>query len=270
MNNVKQVPETMNCEGLASVQPSARRQARQFNPEQVGRMICNDWRTSPEPIPRLSRDIVHVWRVNLPQESELPWRSLLSLDERQRGDRFHFDADRIRFTVTRGVLRTLLGQYFDAAPQALSFRYNEFGKPSLDLRHDSTEIHFNVSHSGGCSLLAFSVGAPLGVDVEHLAIERDIENVARMAFSPDRYESFLLLPKASRKKSFFEAWTCQEALAKALGCGLFMAVDSQTVDNADSSEWFIRSIKLDAEYAAAIALKARNVHLHFWKWTGPG
>ena len=77
-----------------------------------------------------------------------------------------FHRDRSRFIATRGILRELLGGYVNLAPGHLEFDYGPQGKPTLRTALPQQSVQFNVSHSHGVALLAFSVGRRLGVDVE--------------------------------------------------------------------------------------------------------
>jgi 4'-phosphopantetheinyl transferase len=209
---------------------------------------------------------VHLWRIKLSQETEQHWQRILTTEEQERAHRFHFAADRRRFTVTRGLLRTLLGQYLDAEPESLSFECNEFGKPSLARAQNPKGINFNVAHSGDCSLLAFGLATHLGVDVEHLQIERNVADLAKAVLSLSQYASFLQLPEGVHKETFFEAWTRNEAIAKALGGGLSIALDRFEIKGASAPEWSIRNIEMGGRYTAAIAVRARNIDLRLWNW----
>ena len=71
------------------------------------------WEKPPE-APALSSDEVHVWRAAV--TSVIPeLHDTLSDDECARADRFRFEKDRTQYAKTRGVLRTLLGEYLGCA-----------------------------------------------------------------------------------------------------------------------------------------------------------
>src|SRR5437870_12369443 len=78
----------------------------------------------------LADDDVHVWRVPLNQYTErVPgWRQVLSVDERMRADRFHFEKDRNQFIESRAALRFILGEYLNIVPQQVRFAYGTHGK----------------------------------------------------------------------------------------------------------------------------------------------
>ena len=54
---------------------------------------------------QLPQDEVHVWRIGLDWSPERvqAMNAVLSLDERQKANRFRFDQDRTRHVVGRGV-----------------------------------------------------------------------------------------------------------------------------------------------------------------------
>ncbi len=56
---------------------------------------------------------------------------LLSADERERAERFHFRRDAMRWIAARAVLREILGGCLGADPRALTFTYGDKGKPAL-------------------------------------------------------------------------------------------------------------------------------------------
>src|SRR6266699_935579 len=136
------------------------------------------WPSPPDQLSLTAKD-VHIWRASL----ELPaaivqtLRRLLSADEQDRADRFYFEKDRRHFTVARGFLRKLLGRYLAIAPAELRFTYAEHGKPQLasGLKSDfkpgleselARQLRFNLAHSGGLALYAFTSIGQIGIDLE--------------------------------------------------------------------------------------------------------
>jgi len=83
-----------------------------------------------------------------PPRQNREWRSLLSEDELQRAQRFHFDRDRKHFCAARGLLRTVLSGYLAVPAKDIAFRYLEKGKPELAAIPEAGQLNFNVSHSG--------------------------------------------------------------------------------------------------------------------------
>ncbi len=164
---------------------------------------------------------VDVWRASLddqPLEAMEGMTALISPDEAERARSFYFDRDRRRFVVGRGILRILLGRYLGCAPAQVAFRYGAHGKPAL--ANASVGLHFNVAHSEGLALYAFTRAGEVGVDVECMRDLPDWEQVAEAAFSPHELAQLRACAPARRRDEFFRAWTRQEAVLKALGTGL--------------------------------------------------
>jgi 4'-phosphopantetheinyl transferase len=172
-------------------------------------------------VPRLEADCGHVWKLRLdrPKPAIDAALQLLAADERARAARFVFDVHRDRFIACRSSLRLLLGQYLDAAPAHLTFRYNDFGKPELAALPASLPLRFNVSHCDDWALIAVTLEHPLGVDIERLRQLDDLENVARNCFSAQELQALLSVPASHKAEAFFNCWTRKEALIKAWGDG---------------------------------------------------
>jgi 4'-phosphopantetheinyl transferase len=197
----------------------------------------------------------------------------------ERAGRFHFARDRDHYTVARAVLRDILGRYLGLAPASLRFKYNPFGKPSLD--DGARGVRFNLSHSGGIALYAVALGREVGVDVEQLKDEMDCGGVAERFFSPSEVAALRTLPPEAQKRAFFDCWTRKEAYVKARGDGLSLPLDSFDVsvapgepaallrtrdDACEASRWTLRELSTEPGYAAALAVEGRDWRLRCWRW----
>ena len=78
------------------------------------------WRTPAKNL-ELGTDEVHIWKapLDVPKAVLSSFQSTLSPDEVIRMQRFAFDKDRYRWTVARGLLRTLLGSYTQTDPDTM-------------------------------------------------------------------------------------------------------------------------------------------------------
>lgn len=163
---------------------------------------------------------VQVWvadlRLDPARRGELERH--LAADERERAARFHRSIDRERFIAARGLLREVLAARLGIAPAAVGFDPADGGKPRLADR--DTDLRFNASRSGERAAFALAVAREVGVDVERVRDELDIEAVARRALSPGELRDWLQLPEHRRPAAFFAAWARKEAYAKARGEGL--------------------------------------------------
>jgi 4'-phosphopantetheinyl transferase len=229
----------------------------------------------------LPGDEVHLWRVDLDslRDSEPRWQKILSSDESARAARFRFAIDRQRFVVARGILRTILGNYLGIDPAALIFFYSSKDKPSLAQSHSADGLSFNISHSGAVILLAFTRRREVGVDVEEIRRDFEVEAIARRFFSPHEQNELAALPKEKRFEAFFRCWTRKEAYIKATGDGLSLplhqfdvsiAFGSQDAllatrpDPTEASLWSLREVPAGEGHVAALCVRGRGWKLQDW------
>ena len=242
------------------------------------------WPSPPDQL-SLGAAEVHVWRASLEQPPEIVegLRQLLSTDEQTRAARFHFEKDRRHFIVARGVLRKLLGRYLEIAPTDLRFAYADHGKPALapEIAEQVTPLKFNLAHSGGLAVYAFSCLGEIGVDLEHIKPEFTGDDIARRFFSTTEVACLDQLPADARALAFFNCWTRKEAFIKAKGIGLSLALDQFDVtlapdqkaellrtrwDESEADRWSLRTLEIGAGYVGAVALEAHNWQLNCWEF----
>lgn len=237
------------------------------------------WECASAAVP-LENDAVHVWRASLRGgASPGALHALLSAEERQRAARFRFDRDRDDFIAARGILRILLGRYLNAAPEELLFDYNAHGKPHLREAAKHARCRFNLSHSHGLALFAFSRRRELGVDLERIRSDIEVEAIADRFFSARERHLLQALPPAERLSAFFVCWTQKEAYVKARGKGLGFGLDQFDVgldgrerlqatrpDPQEAGRWSIRVLMLDGAHAAAVAAEGRDWQLRCWDY----
>lgn len=240
-----------------------------------------EWRSPPSRL-LLQEMQVHLWLTELirPIEEVARLRTLLSEDERARADRFHFEKDRVAYTIGRGNLRKLLAQYLDVEPTAPRFTYNKYGKPVLDAASVSSSVatedlaaslNFNVSHSGQLALYGFALDRAIGVDIEWHRDNIDPLEIAKGFFSPSENQTLNgLSTTAEHFQAFYNCWTRKEAYIKAHGMGLSLPLDSFDVTLApgdpaqlvatrpneeEVNQWVVDAIAVPVGYTAAIALE---------------
>jgi 4'-phosphopantetheinyl transferase len=229
----------------------------------------------------LPEDEVHLWRADLEaiRTDESRWQKLLSSDESTRAARFHFARDRQRFVASRALLRTILGSYLATDPSGLSFAYSKKEKPSLGQGHRASGISFNLSHSGGVALFAFTRRREIGVDVEHLRSDFDLEAIARRFFSASEQKRLAALPPEEKAAAFFRCWTRKEAYIKATGDGLSLPLTQFDVSleagetsgllatrpNAEEAgRWQLREVAGGSGYIAALCVRGKDWKLRDW------
>jgi 4'-phosphopantetheinyl transferase len=190
--------------------------------------------TRPEARLRLQAGELHTWLIALDRDQHelLDLRCLLSTQERERADRFHFERDRRRYIAGRGTLRQLLARYTRRPAEPLQFAYGRKGKPSLP----GSAFQFNLSHSGGMAVLAVTQGRAVGIDIEHLRAVAGWQEVMKCCFSTKEQAAILDLPESEQQAAFLTCWTRKEAYVKATGDGLGIPLDRFSVDVEPGSE----------------------------------
>lgn len=168
----------------------------------------------------LSDADIHVWRADLQNEHVArSLEHLLAADEIQRANRFRFPEHRRRFILARACLRQILAAYLGIEPQAVSFTYSPEGKPSLAQQHNSS-VFFNVSHSLDIAAFAMTRGHRVGVDVEMIRRDIDVDEIPKRFFSSAEEKTLAALEGEAKFRGFFNCWTRKEAYVKAVGSGL--------------------------------------------------
>jgi 4'-phosphopantetheinyl transferase len=228
---------------------------------------------------------VHAWRASLPSDlsPDAPdvaaLGSLLSEDERARAARFRFVRDRVRFILARGLLRAILSRYLAVPAAELVFSYGAHGKPALAAPAGGV-LHFNVSHTQDLALYALCGDQEVGVDVECVRTEIDVEAIARHFFSTHEVATLLALPTHLRAQAFYRCWTIKEAYVKGHGGGLSLPLDQFDValtpgtpaailatrpDATQARRWTITLLDPGSGYAAALALNGPMTRLRCWQ-----
>jgi 4'-phosphopantetheinyl transferase len=226
---------------------------------------------------------VHVWNAHLDPLNARAEQltSVLSEDERDRAGRFHFAKDRAHFAYTRSVLRVLLGSYLNLPPAEVVFRYGRSGKPELSPTFHDTNLHFNVSHSHGHLLVAIARNCAVGIDIEMIRSEMDIEAIAERFFSFAETEQLRAVNGLGKRTAFFNGWTRKEAYLKARGEGIGEGLDQFAVslipgkparllfDRRDpdaGSRWSIHDLATSSGFAAALVIEATDLTLKRFAW----
>jgi 4'-phosphopantetheinyl transferase len=228
---------------------------------------------------------VHIWQVTLLQDVNCLARlqQTLSPDELTHAQRFHFERDRRRYIVGRGVLREILARYLGQDAGQIVFAYTERGKPYLP--KNPLNIHFNLAHSHEMAVYAVTVGHEVGVDIEHIHPVAEMDQIVERFFSPTEIRAWRALPEAQKPTGFFNCWTRKEAYIKATGEGLSKPLDQFAVslapdeparllcvdgDENEAQRWSLHALRLDQnDYAGALAIRSPSIspnNLEMFSW----
>jgi len=231
----------------------------------------------------LPENEVQLWRVDLRAlANEDRWLLLLSSEEQARAARFIPRQTRQNFVSTRGILRTVLAAYLATDPRKLILQNSSRNKPKLGPPYGESGICFNVAHSGEVALLAFARRREVGVDVEQIRRDVEVETLARRFFSPHEQKQLAAVASDDKVEAFFRCWTRKEAYVKAIGEGLLLPLHQFDVsveagsdnallatrpDGADTARWTLREVGAGPGYAAALCVAGQGFRVQSWDGT---
>jgi 4'-phosphopantetheinyl transferase len=207
----------------------------------------------------LNAAYLHVWSVplDLTSRQHAYASALLSPDELERAAGGRFERIRLRSIARRAWLRLILSRYVQIAPEGLDFRYGAYGKPRLA---GASTVHFNASSAREWGVIAVS-NVLVGVDVE-----TDIG-------APSAHVG----PEVAKSSpTSVKSWTCHEAFAKAVGCGLSSSALTFDIEwhagapflmrtsNDDPRQWTLMCMRRHQDLVVTVAARAKTISLCEW------
>jgi 4'-phosphopantetheinyl transferase len=215
--------------------------------------------------------IAEIWRIHLPSSMDriTELYQILSFEEKNKASRFYQEKDRHRFIIGKAILKIFLARHLNIHPQTINFTYELYKKPVLKVG-DQIPVHFNVSHSGDYVLIAFA-DKPIGVDIEYIDRNLDINEIMNVAFS--NAEIVFMTQQTTCMELFFQLWARKEALLKAASKGLnndikYMPslngkhfVQSELLNG--NERWRVTSFNVDEKHVASIAYPASILQVQF-------
>ncbi len=211
--------------------------------------------SAPGAIALPGTDAVHLWYATLeslrPRHAEL--NDLLDPVEQERAQRFRFEADRERFILGHGLLRSLLGKYLKRDGSLVRMARGTFGKPFLERK----DLRFSFSDTKDAILVAFANKHEIGADIETMHRHVDHDAVSEHYFTaPEAREIQAAGSGAGAKRRFLEFWTRKEAVLKASGVGIMDDLRSLRVDGERNT--------MVIAHEAFISMAAPEYHVHTW------
>jgi 4'-phosphopantetheinyl transferase len=167
-------------------------------------------------------------------------------------------------------------------PRHLQFNRGPHGKPVLATERGAEALCFNIAHSHDVALCAVARGRDIGVDVERVREDVDVDLIAERFFSQREIAALRSLAPARQLTAFFTCWVRKEAYLKARGDGLSMDLDSFSVSFSpgepaalfdvqghpeEALEWSLRELDFDSSYAAALAVRGGECQVRCWQFT---
>ncbi|GAA0590154.1 4'-phosphopantetheinyl transferase superfamily protein [Kribbella sandramycini] len=213
---------------------------------------------------------VEVWWARV-EQARPEFLTDLNDVERERYAAYRRDEDKARFLLGVTLVRRVLGARMSLAPAAvvLDRACADCGRPHGKVR--AKDVELSVTHSG--DWIGIAVGtAPVGLDVERIAPEHDLDGVARMSLTPEEHQVFEQYEGAARARAFATYWTRKEAVLKASGEGI-TGVQNVVVSGPEEPAAVIRwdrqaqltDLTVDDGYAAALAVLSPEppaLHVH--------
>ncbi len=178
----------------------------------------------------------------------------LSFEEAVRATQYRGQGDRARFVVVRATLRRLLGRMTGQPPEQVRLEVAPGGKPVLP----GSSLRFSTSRSAEVALYATSWTMEVGVDVEAVRADADMDAIAARFFTPEENRALAAMDPGPRLRAAYQCWSCKEAYGKGTGEGLTGALGDLVVwnperDSTTLGDWRIHPVDLEGEYPAAVA-----------------
>ncbi len=189
---------------------------------------------------QLAPNTIALWQCS-PLDITAPallarYESLLSHDERERKNRFHFDKHQHTYLVTRAMEKTLLSRYTGSPMDKLVCQRNTYGKPYLCQQGITPRWYYNLSHTDDLIVMAIGQGGELGVDVESTHRKVSYQSIIRSFFAKSEIHAVeQQATEAEKNQCFYQYWTLKEAYIKAIGKGIATTLQGVAFDLSDLS-----------------------------------
>lgn len=173
--------------------------------------------------------MVEVYHVKYHELEDYTYDLRAFLPEESRAQSKKFAGPKLQnaYQLRHGTLFRFLERYTGIPTEKLKLVRGERGKPELAA---STNFHFNISHSKERIVYAFSYSGPIGVDVEAIDPNIELDKLMKRFFHPREAEGILELPNSLQVQAFFKCWSQKEAIIKAIGQGLSIPLDDFQVE----------------------------------------
>ena len=152
---------------------------------------------------------------------------LLSPPEKQRFAKIKSLTSQRNYALGRIMIRNILAGFLQLAPTDIEITISASGKPVLNQEIDyKTRIHFNLSHSHDCLVLAVCSSGEIGIDVEYTRRKIKADEILKHFFNYEEQIAYQKInAEEAQRKFFFSLWTLKEALLKMTGDGLSYGLD---------------------------------------------
>jgi len=158
---------------------------------------------------QFEKNPVFLWIAEISEYHSISkWIETLDVSEISRYHNFKFAHDAQNFAAHRFFARLCLNSIGCFDLNNNSFQFSDYGKPFLK----NSECHFSWASSKNHIALAASQKFPVGIDIECIDKDFDIEHLWSKVSGNDDCDK--------DHENFFRFWTAREAIAKLTGTGL--------------------------------------------------
>lgn len=214
-----------------------------------------------------------VWSFPLDcgADAEEPLSRWLDPTEARRSSRLSTPELKRGFVISHGLLRLILASFTHRDPRDVHIGNEPFGKPYII----DSGPHFSLSHSGGMGLVAVTWSGPIGVDIEQIRADIEVQplliyllhgtdvdpgepSAGPVKSTEDHIMESRLFPE--NRHRCFQIWTRLEAMTKADGTGMRHGASASTHE----VRFDIRNLNnLGAGYVGAVATVQKVAQVFF-------
>jgi phosphopantetheinyl transferase len=162
---------------------------------------------------------VHVWtHITGPGDAYVTLASqMLSEEESSKALKYHFERDRKVYLSGHVFIRKILAHYTGLAPSDIQLTPVVNAKPRMT--NAPFPIHFNISHCGTRILVAVGFDTDVGIDVEEVLEDFDMEGFAENNYHANEIGKLSRLSDVKQIEYFYTVWTRKESWLKLTGEG---------------------------------------------------
>lgn len=172
---------------------------------------------------------VHLFHVEKNGREEF-----LNSSEKSRYTSFRNEIAARMFLNGRSAVKEIAGLYTGESPQSIDVETDTEGKPYL---LNSSDLHFNLSHSGDKLSLAFSREL-VGLDLEKKERKGNFVELAKRFFHSEER----VRVEAGGRGVFLDMWTAKEAMLKLAGKGIAAGLEKARI--LENGEGFMESTRI--------------------------
>ncbi|MFT4179025.1 MAG: 4'-phosphopantetheinyl transferase superfamily protein [Thermomonas sp.] len=180
------------------------------------------------------------------------------------------------FLAGHWLARELAADWLQVESRRITLQRHDDGRPLLLLDGRACALSLSISHSGDWLAVALA-NVPVGVDVELPRRQRDLDALARFAFSPEEAQRLQDLPEVERSTAFHLLWALKEARGKRSGEGILPARSRQvtaipsSADAAEAISWQLGEgalvLAVDAGTVVSVETSETPGLPQFWRYS---